>query len=36
MSTMLVVHDDSYSEYTLYLGKWVYRRTVDLGAICFQ
>lgn len=30
MSTILVMHDGSYSEYTFANGRWHYRRTVDL------
>lgn len=36
MHTVLILHDMSYSEYCLWLGRWVYRRTVDLKHVCLQ
>lgn len=36
LSNMIRLHANGYDEYTLWLGRWVYRRTVDFNAICLQ
>lgn len=36
MHTVLLLHDDSYSEYCFWHDRWVYRRTVDLSEITYQ
>jgi hypothetical protein len=33
---MIHLHANSYAEYTWWLGRWVYRRTVDFSAIVLQ
>lgn len=38
LCNMIFLHANGYDEHTFvpWLGRWVYRRTVDFNAICLQ
>ena len=36
LHNMIRLHVNAYDEYTWWLGRWVYRRTVDLSSITLQ
>ncbi len=36
LCNMIRLHANGYDEYTLWLGRWVYRRTVDYASIAIQ
>jgi hypothetical protein len=36
LHNMIRLHANAYDEYTFWLGRWVYRRTVDFNRVCLQ
>lgn len=36
LHNMIRMHFNGYDEYTFWLGRWVYRRTVDFRNVCLM